>query len=252
LQLTVNGTTLAGPTTVTSWANYVLNVNAASQTNGNGTWSFSSWSDGGAASHAITTGTAPATYTATFTQGRLFKDGFESGGTSRWTFSTGLVVQQQDVFAGSWAARATSTGAATYAYTQLAAGENDLYHRFRFKVVSQNENVTLSKFRDASGTSIVTLYRSGSGKLCLRDDVTAASFCSVSPSLGAWHTLQVHARVGASGATEVWLDGTKLTALGRALNLGTNPIRRVQIGNSQTGRTYDMVLDDVIVDRSFI
>jgi glucose/arabinose dehydrogenase len=253
LQLTVNATTLTGPTTVTSWANYVLNVSAASQTDTNGTaWSFSNWSDGGTSAHAITTGTSPATYTATFAQGRLFKDGFESGGTSRWTFATGLVAQQQDVYAGSWAARGTSTGAATYAYTQLASTENDLYQRIRFKVVQQDQNVTLSRFREAGGASIVSLYRSGSGKLCLRDDVTDASFCTGSPSLGAWHTLEVHARVGGSGLTEVWLDNTKLAALSKTLNLGVDPIGRVQVGNSQTGRTYDMLLDDVVVDRSFI
>jgi glucose/arabinose dehydrogenase len=253
LKLTVNGATLTGPTTVTSWANYALNVAAASQTDANGaTWSFSGWSDGGPASHAITTGTSAATYTATFTQGRLFKDGFESGGTSRWTFATGLVVQQQDVYAGSWAARGTSTGAATYAYTQLPTTGTDLYHRFRFNVVQQSQNVTLSKFRTAGGASIVSLYRSGSGKLCLRDDITAASFCSGSPSVGAWHTLEVHARVGSAGLTDVWLDGTKITGLSRSLNLGTAPIGRLQVGNNQTGRTYELLLDDVVVDRSFI
>jgi glucose/arabinose dehydrogenase len=253
LKLTVNGTTFTGPTTVTSWANYVLNANAASQTDTNGqAWSFSSWSDGGTAAHAITTGTSPATYTATFVQGRLFKDGFESGGTSRWTFATGLVVQQQDVYAGKWAARGTSTGVPTYAYRQLASNETELYHRFRFKVVQQSQNVTLSKLRAADGASIVSLYRSGSGALCLRDDVTSSSFCSVSPSLGAWHTVEMHARVGSSGLTEVWLDGTKLAALGRTPNLGTTAIGRVQVGNSQSGRTYDMLFDDVVVDRSFI
>jgi glucose/arabinose dehydrogenase len=253
LKVTVNGTTLTGPTTVTSWANYVLNVSAATQTDGSGTtWTFSGWSDGGAASHAITTGTSPATYTATFASGSLFRDGFESGTTSRWTFATGLTVQQQDVYAGLWAARATSTGVATYAYTQLASNQSDLYHRFRFKVVSQQENVTLSKFRKAGGVAVVSLYRSGSGKLCLRNDITTASFCSVSPSLGTWHTVEVHARVGTSGLTEVWLDGVKLAELTRTMDLGPDPIGRVQIGNNQTGRTYDMLLDDVVVARTFI
>ncbi|MDP9185224.1 MAG: polysaccharide lyase, partial [Actinomycetota bacterium] len=146
----------------------------------------------------------------------------------------------------------TSTGAATYAYTQLASNQSDLYHRFRFKVVSQQENVTLSKFRKAGGATIVSLYRSGSGKLCLRNDITTASFCSVSPSLGTWHTLQVHARVGTSGLTEVWLDGVKLTELARTMDLGVDPIGRVQVGNNQTGRTYDMLLDDVVVARTLI
>jgi glucose/arabinose dehydrogenase len=253
LQLSVNGTTLVGPTTVTSWDGYVLNVGAASQVDAHGaSWIFSGWSDGGAATHAIDTTSSPATYTATFVAGALFRDGFESGSTSAWTFATGLTVQQQDVFAGSWAARATSTGAATYAYTQLAAPQTDLYQRFRFKVNAQDQNVTLGKLRRAHGTSILSLSRSGSGALCLRDDVSVSSVCAGSPSLGTWHTVEVHAKVGTSGRTEVWLDGTKLAGLSRTLDLGTRAIGRVQIGDNQTRRTYDMVLDNVVVDTRFI
>ena len=64
----VNGTSVTGSTTITSWDRYPLNVNAADQVDGSGaSWRFSGWSDGGAASHAITTGTSAATYTATFT-----------------------------------------------------------------------------------------------------------------------------------------------------------------------------------------
>ena len=65
LQVTVNGSTLVGPTTITSWQGYVLNVNAPNQTK----WRFSSWSDGGAQAHAIVTPASPATYTATFGRG---------------------------------------------------------------------------------------------------------------------------------------------------------------------------------------
>jgi hypothetical protein len=253
LKVMVNGTTLTGSTTVTSWDKYVLNVSAATQNDVNGkTWFFSNWSDGGVASHAITTTASSATYTATFVSAPLFRDGFESGTTSRWTFATGLTVQQQDVYAGSWAARATSAGAATYAYTQLSSSQIDLFDRFRFKVLSQSQNVTLGKFRKTGGSAVVSFNRSASGKLCLRNDITVASYCSVSPSLGAWHTLEVHAKIGTSGLTEVWLDGVKLADLTRTQNLGTDPIGRVQIGNSQTDRTYDMILDDVIVDRAFI
>ena len=45
--------------------------------------------------------------------------------------------------------------------------------------------------------------------------------------------------------SEVWLDGTKVTDLSSALtNLGTTPITEFQIGEVQTGRTYDVVFDD--------
>jgi hypothetical protein len=70
----------------------------------------------------------------------------------------------------------------------------------------------------------------------------------VSPSLGTWHTVQVHARTGASGLTEVWLDGTRLAALSRSQALGSAPIGRVQIGNNQAARAYDILFDDVVVD----
>jgi len=67
LALTVNGTALTGPQTVVSWVGYVLNAAAAAQTFQSTPYVFGSWSDGGAASHAITTPAAAATYTATFT-----------------------------------------------------------------------------------------------------------------------------------------------------------------------------------------
>ncbi len=66
LRLTVNGTSLTGPQTVTSWDGYTLNVDAPDQSSGGQAYLFSSWSDGGAAAHSIVTPASPATYTATF------------------------------------------------------------------------------------------------------------------------------------------------------------------------------------------
>ena len=66
LNLTVNGTTITGSTTIISWDNYQLNVNAPNQTSGGQQYTFVSWSDGGAAAHTITTPATAATYTATF------------------------------------------------------------------------------------------------------------------------------------------------------------------------------------------
>jgi glucose/arabinose dehydrogenase len=70
LSLTVNGTSVTTPRTVTSWERYALNVRASTQRDSAGQpWLFSSWSDGGAAAHTIQTPAAPATYTATFVRG---------------------------------------------------------------------------------------------------------------------------------------------------------------------------------------
>ena len=47
----------------------------------------------------------------------------------------------------------------------------------------------------------------------------------------------------------MWLDGSPVSDLNTTQSLGSNPIGRVQTGNNQTGRTYDVALDDVAVSR---
>lgn len=66
LNLTVNGTSVAGGTSVVSWDGYGLNVNAPNQTVNGNQYSFQSWSDSGAQTHTITTGASNAAYTAAF------------------------------------------------------------------------------------------------------------------------------------------------------------------------------------------
>jgi glucose/arabinose dehydrogenase len=69
LTVTANGEPLKGSTTVTSWHNYRLTLNAPEQQDSSGkTWVFKSWSDSGAQTHSIVTGTTAQTYTATFVQ----------------------------------------------------------------------------------------------------------------------------------------------------------------------------------------
>ena len=66
----VNGASLTGPRTVTSWEGYTLALNAPSQIDSGGQrWVFQSWSDGGAAQHSIVTPAGAASYTVTFAQG---------------------------------------------------------------------------------------------------------------------------------------------------------------------------------------
>src|SRR5207247_183073 len=81
----------------------------------------------------------------------LFNDGFESGNLAQWTSVTNLAVQQQEVFAGGYAARGTSSGTPTYAYKQLGATQNELYYRIYFKIFSQVQTMNLLKFRTSAG-----------------------------------------------------------------------------------------------------
>jgi glucose/arabinose dehydrogenase len=67
LSLTVNGTTLTGPTTITSWQGWGLDLSAPTR---QPPYTFLSWSDGGAQTHSVVTPAAPATYTATYKKGK--------------------------------------------------------------------------------------------------------------------------------------------------------------------------------------
>jgi glucose/arabinose dehydrogenase/PKD repeat protein len=67
LRVLVNGQT--APSRLTSWAGWRIELGAPNQTDAFGLGEvFVSWSDGGAQSHEITTPSADATYTATFTR----------------------------------------------------------------------------------------------------------------------------------------------------------------------------------------
>ena len=65
----VAGTTYATPVMLTSWTGHALAVDAPAQTDGSGrSYTFQSWSDGGAAAHTIVSPSTAATYTATFAE----------------------------------------------------------------------------------------------------------------------------------------------------------------------------------------
>ncbi|MDQ3004206.1 MAG: DNRLRE domain-containing protein, partial [Chloroflexota bacterium] len=186
----------------------------------------------------------------------LFQDGFESGTLSAWEIVNGLQVLSTEVHTGGWAARGTSSNAATFARKTLSSSQTDLYYRTFIKVISQSNNtVYLLRFRTAggSGTSIVGVYLNGSGVLAYRNDVAGTTKTStgvVAP--GAWHEVQAHVQVnGASSLVELWLDGTLVVT--RTESLGTAAIGVIQLGENSTGtRSYDIAFDDLIVDTSYI
>jgi Hydrazine synthase alpha subunit middle domain len=72
LHLVIAGQALGDAQTLDWWKGYPLDLAALPQLDANGDgWVFAGWSDGGAATHTITTPTAPAIYTATFKPARL-------------------------------------------------------------------------------------------------------------------------------------------------------------------------------------
>lgn len=202
--------------------------------------------------------TATPTKTATATPGPMegiFSDDFESGNLSRWSTVSSLVVQRQEVAAGAYAARGTSSGTPTFARTTLSSTPGDVYYRIRFKVISQGANwVYLLKFRTAADASILGVYVSSTGKLSYRNDVVGTDTVSDTTVVkGVWHELQARVRVnGTSSQVQIWYDGALVTGLNKTESLGTAPVGRLQLGESAAANTYDIAFDSVVADTSCI
>jgi hypothetical protein len=179
----------------------------------------------------------------------LFSDDFESGNLSRWSGASGVVVQSSVVSSGTHAARATARGSPAFAFKTFATSNSQLYYRLRFNVQSQGAtSAYLLRMRAAPNSPIMGLYIGSTGILCYRNEHALTNSCSVvSPSKGAWHTALVHVVVnGAAGTVQVWLDGTEV--IGKTDDLGTAGVGRIELGDSASGKTFDVALDDVVVD----
>jgi hypothetical protein len=187
---------------------------------------------------------------ATPTSSPFFSDGFESEAMDSWTANNGLVVQDDEVHSGVFAARATSTGEPSYANKTLPPATSDVLARFRFKVISRSTATSTHLFRvqKGSGAAILYLYLSPTGKLSYRNAIAGTSTMStVIPTVGEWH--EVHLRVvgGATGDVLVTLDGQAVEELSNPENLGAEPIGRIRIGDETAGRIFDIAFDTVAV-----
>lgn len=178
----------------------------------------------------------------------MFADGFESGNLSNWTSVSGLTVQRSTVHSGSWAARAAGSGKKAYAYRSFASTYPELHARESFYVSSRSTNVWVGSLRQSGGAAIALVGMNATAKLIVRNAVRGVTYASSTVvTTGAWHEVVLHVLVGSAGRIDVSYDGAPIAALSRTGNLGTAPIGRFQVGESATGRTYDVAIDDVSV-----
>ena len=114
------------------------------------------------------------------TPGLLFSDGFEGGSFANWDAAAGLIIQQQQVYAGLYAVRGTSSGVATYASKLLVQPQKELYYRIWFKIISQNatSQVYLQRFRTSTNGAIMGVFVNTNNKLSYRNDVSGLSSVS--------------------------------------------------------------------------
>jgi hypothetical protein len=113
---------------------------------------------------------------------------------------------------------------------------------------SASSQVNLLRHRTAADASLAYVFVTASGQLGLRNDVagtTTTSSAAILPGSG-WHEVELHTIVnGTSSTIEVWLDGVRVDALSTtSANLGTTAVGKMQIGEVQSGRTYNVVFDD--------
>ena len=195
--------------------------------------------------------------TATITMpALLFSDGFESGNLTSWTSNSNLAIQQQDIYAGLYAARQLSSGAgASYVSKTLTPTQTNLYYSLRFKIISKGAtSAYLQRFRTSTNGAIGGVLLSSTNRLGFRNDV-ASSTNTNGPivTTGVWHQLQTHLLInGTSSLIEIWYDGELVPALSITGNLGTSPIGRVHLGDSSTSNIFNIALDEVGVNPSFI
>ena len=190
--------------------------------------------------------------------GTLFSDGFETGDLSQWTTVNGLSVESNNAHAGTHGAEAlspdpiTGTSRPTYATESLPGAYTELWAQAWVYVTNRTTSAQLIGFQRGTGTPILVLSISQTGKLSLRNSPGAQTLTSatVMPA-GGWHQVVLHALVnGTSSSFDVSLDGTQVPDLSlTGQNLGTNPITTLQLGDTGGG-TYDIDLDDVAVAQS--
>ena len=179
----------------------------------------------------------------------IFADGFESGSLSAWTSSAGLAVQSGVVHSGAFAAQGNTSNGNTWAKKTLPATYSDGYARVYFDVLSYSSQVNLLRLRTPTDTSIGYVFVNASGKLALRADTAAITYTSAVSVAPGWHSLELHVVIaGSSSTTQVWFDGVLVPSLSVTTNLGTTAVGRFQLGEAQTGRTYNVVFDDAVFD----
>ena len=210
-----------------------------------------------ATSAPAATNTPAATATQTSTPvpaAPKFSDGFESGTLSLWNKNKGMTVQQQEVLSGSFAARATTSNTAVYARTSLSAPTNDVYVRVRLKIISKGTGtIYLLRLRSAADATELGVYVTSGGSLGLRNDISGIQTTSnTAVSVGSWHEIQIHTVFGASGSTQVWLDGVAVPGLSLNQAFGSAQMGILQIGENSDGRQFDIAFDDVATDSAFI
>ncbi len=202
--------------------------------------------------------TAAPDATVTPTPAVPFGDGFETGNLDAWTKNDGLGVQQQKVDVGAYAAFSTNKGTDTvpgkpsYADKSLNSDETNLFTTLRYYVDQQDDHdVTMLTLQTKESQPVVTVLLTPDHKIAYQFAGGAQPVIIDDLQPDEWHTLQVYLAInGQSSQIEVWHDGKLLRQ--DPIQLGDVKIGAVELGETRTGRTYQIFFDQFGVDRMCI
>ena len=182
-----------------------------------------------------------------------FSDGFE-GDLSGWSSDGALLVPGAGPD-GSQAAQLQSAGsvnqpgAVSYIRRDLADGESSIHVAFDLDVRALDPSATrLATFTSADSSAIAALYVLPDSSMGVRFG-DADSLAPVgSLNLSIWNRIEVE--ISAGNVVTVWVNGP---FAGSASSTSTvvGP-RSVLIGGWGTDRTYDLLIDNVAIDRSCV
>lgn len=189
----------------------------------------------------------------------ILSDGFESGNLAAWAVRTNgdgtAVVQSAIVRSGAHAARlgaSTAPNSYSYAFADLPAARTDATVAVDVRIPSEGasgKSVGLLALKSSSG-SLVEVWRvNGSGALVVQHGSTSTVMTGSLP-LDTWGRLVVRVVTAGSGVStvEVTLNGTSIHRTTVA-SLGTEGVRRIQIGSTHKRQRFDAVFDGLTVRR---
>jgi hypothetical protein len=109
--------------------------------------------------------------------------------------------------------------------------------------------VDLFRFRNAAGGPIAKVFVNSSGALVVRSDFSATQKGSGVALGTGWHDVEACGSVGSSSSWDLYRDGARIVT-GWVADTGTEPIARIQMGDTAGGKTWTMRFDDARFDRS--
>jgi hypothetical protein len=189
-----------------------------------------------------------------------FSDDFESGNTSKWTYSnsdsTGkATVQTTTAHGGTHAlSLANTSGQYSYVYTSLPSGPVvQSYTRFYFRLNSLTNGSDIAIARNENGSNAWEMaYNQNSQAIDVffwtsTGGVEIISTPTNGLAANTWYSIEVQDNQASSGHVEVWLNGTSVGNVNGNFAT-TSPYSRLMLFNSAASTFF---VDDLVVSSGY-